>query len=446
MYSRLYGFARRRIGPGHRVIQRSLLELERSQWLPPAELAERQLGKIRDLVGYACENVPFYRELYRRAGVHPRDIRTFDDFRSLPLLTRDDVKDHRKDLISTAYRGEVVEGSTSGSTGQPMRYLAEKATSYWSYAAETRCRAWYGVRPGDRMARFLLALSQGSGRSWKSRFSDRVRGYRWLDPRNLDESSMGAFADVLLKWRPRMFRVYPSALTIFAKYLQERGIAGIRPVFIESTGEKVTLSQRRLFEEVFGAPTVDHYSSLEIYSIAYECPRGSLHIFEDRYLEVLTDGRAAGPGVTGDLVLTALNQYAMPFIRYQNGDVGALESAECPCGRGMPVLREMGGRKSDVFVTADGQPVHWTGVYLVMMPKHEIYQYQIYQPDRGRVEVSLVCKQDIEISYLERIRRELQPLFGEAMHITVKRVDDLPASASGKRLFLRSDVNPGSSL
>ena len=112
----------------------------------------------------------------------------------------------------------------------------------------------------------------------------------------------------------------------------------------------------------------------------------------------------------------------------------------------MPVLREMGGRKSDVFVTADGQPVHWTGVYLVMMPKHEIYQYQIYQPDRGRVEVSLVCKQDIEISYLERIRRELQPLFGEAMHITVKRVDDLPASASGKRLFLRSDVNPGSSL
>ena len=442
MYSTLYRFARKRLLPGHGVIRRALRELERTQWLSPSDLEAWQLARIRKLVGHALENVPFYRDRYRREGVDPRDIKSFADFRLLPVLTREDVKGHMKDLLAPGFEGRVVEGLTSGSTGHPMRFLMEKTVGYWSYAAETRSRAWHGVFPGDRMARFLSTSGHGRSGSGKTPLADRLKRYRWLDSRNLSEPAMRAFADLLVKWRPAMFRAYPSALTIFAKYLRERGVSGIRPRFIESTGEKVTPAQKELFAEVFGAPTVDHYSSLEIYSIAYQCPEGSLHVLEERCHELLENGKAAGPGRSGEVTVTSLNQYAMPFIRYQNGDLGILASRPCPCGRGMAVLQELGGRQRDTLTGHDGRLVHWSSIVPIMKVKPEIYQYQMHQPDDRHLEVSLVCKQDVDAAYLEGIRKELQPLFGDPVRITVRVVEDLSISSSGKRLFVTGDVKP----
>lgn len=440
MYSRLYQFARRRLLPGHKSIRCSLQELDRTQWLSSSELTAQQFKKFQKLVSYAYEHVPFYRERYQSERIRPQDIRSYEDFRSLPILTRNDVKDHRRELISTEFRGEVFEGSTSGSTGQPIRFLMEKSTAFWSYAAETRCRAWYGVYPGDKMARFLIPHNNKA--AWKIHLANQVKRYRWLDPRNLDEAALKAFAEALLEWHPVIFRGYPSALTVFAKYLKESGVLNIKPKLIETTGEKLAPSQRRLFAEVFQAPIADHYSSLEIYSIAYQCPRGSLHVFEDRYLEVLNDGKVVPPGETGEITLTSLNQYAMPFIRYQSGDAGICESEACSCGRGMPVLREVQGRVSDVFVRPDGQRVHWWSTCMALYTKQEIYQYQIHQADLRHLEVRLVCKQNVGPDYPEIIRRELQPLFGDSMIISVMLVEDIIPSRSGKRLFLISDVKP----
>jgi phenylacetate-CoA ligase len=439
MYSSLYQFARRRLLPGHKQINRSLHDFEHTQWLSRSELAALQFKKLQNLVTYAYEHVPYYRERYQQEHICPQDIRCYEDFQSLPVLKREDVNGHKQELLSREFRGEVFEESTSGSTGQPIKLIMEKQTAYWSYAAEARCRAWYGVRPGDKMLRLQTTLD--SKAHWKTYLANKIKRYRWLDPRNLEEPVLRAFAEILLDWRPVMFRAYPSALTVFARYLKERGIAHINPTLVECTGEKLTPSQRQLFAEVFRAPVADHYSSLEIYSIAYECPQGSHHVFEDRYLEILRDGKTAAPGEIGEVTITSLNQYAMPFIRYQNGDAGVYEPKACSCGRSMPVLREVQGRISDIFIRPDGQYVHWWSI-LTFEGKNEIYQYQIYQPDRQHLEVRLVCRQHVGPDYLENIRKELQPLFGDAMDISVKLVEDITPAKSGKRLFLISDVKP----
>jgi phenylacetate-CoA ligase len=440
MYSSLYQFARRRLLPGHKQINRSLHDLEHTQWLSRSELTALQFKKLQNLVSYAYEHVPFYRERYQREHICPQDIRCYEDFQSLPVLTREDVKSHKQELVSREFRGEVFEESTSGSTGQPIKLLMEKQAAYWSYAAESRCRAWYGVRPGDKMAR--LQITHNSKAHWKIDLANKIKRYRWLDPRNLEEPALNAFAEILLVWHPVMFRGYPSALTVLAKYLKKGGIALINPRLVECTGELLTPAQRQLFAEVFRAPIADHYSSLEIYSIAYECPQGKLHVFEDRYLEILRDGRAVAPGESGEMTITSLNQYAMPFIRYQNGDAGVYELKACSCGRSMPVLREVQGRISDVFIRPDGHHVYYWSTAVPLMTKHEIYQYQIYQPDQQHLEVRLVCRQRVGPNYLENIRKELQPLFGDAMDISVKLVEDITPAKSGKRLFLISDVKP----
>jgi phenylacetate-CoA ligase len=438
MYSDLYQLARKYLFKGHKHVRRSLLDLERTQWLSREELEAIQLNKIQNLVSYAYEHVPFYREKYRREDIRPQDIRSFRDFQSLPILTRDDVKSRREDLISSGFRGQTFEGSTSGSTGQPIRFLMEKPTAYWSYAAEARCRAWYGIYPGDKMARFLSPSSPRD--AWRFHPANQLKRYRWLDSQGLEEKALKAFAELLMKWHPVVFRAYPSALTVFAKYLRECGNTSIKPKLIETTGEKMTPPQRRLFADVFEAAIADHYSSLEIYSIGYECPRGNLHVFEDRYLELLRDGNVVPHGEAGEIILTSLNQYAMPFIRYQNGDAGVLGSEVCPCGRSMPVLRELQGRTSDVFIRPDGKRVHGLSTSHALWTRREIYQYQIYQPDIRHLEVRLVCKQNVGPDLPEHIRRELQPLFGDSVDISVKLVEDIVPSKSGKRLFLISDI------
>ena len=176
--------------------------------------------------------------------------------------------------------------------------------------------------------------------------------------------------------------------------------------------------------------------------MGYQCPQGGLHVSEERYLELVANGRVVNPGQMGEVVITSLNQYAMPFIRYKNEDVGIYESEDCSCGRGMPVLREIVGRNSDLLVKPDGQIVHWSSIFTIMRHKPEVYQYQMYQSDREHLEVRLVCKQRVDSTLLEDIRNELRPCFGESMQISVKLVDRIELTSSGKRRFIISEVKP----
>lgn len=441
MYSSLYQFMVKYLYPG-KEIRRSLNELEGTQWLPRSELESMQLKKLQRLVSYAYAHVPFYRKLYQSENIHPQDIKSFKDFQALPFLTRDDVNNHLQDLVSTDYRGHFIEMATSGSTGHPMQFFLDRSDCWWTSAFSARCRGWYGVNLGDKRAFVYSYLLDFSDWRWKDRLVGNIKHARYLNARTMTKTKMQAFAEMLVKWQPTMFRAYPSALSIFAHYIKEQGITNISPKLIESTAEKVTPSQRQLFEEVFQAPIADNYSSLEIDNMAYQCPEGGLHVSEERYLELVANGRVVNPGQMGEVVLTSLIQYAMPFIRYKNSDVGIYESEDCSCGRGMPVLREIVGRNCDLLTRPDGQIVHWTSIYTIMKYKPEVYQWQLYQSDQEHLEVRLVCKQKSVSTLLEDIRTELQPCFGESMHISVKLVDRIELTSSGKYRYVISEVKP----
>ena len=131
---------------------------------------------------------------------------------------------------------------------------------------------------------------------------------------------MRDFANMLVHWQPKMLKGYPSALTLFARYVKAWGITGIRPHDIETTSEKLTVAQRELVEEVFASRVVDQYSSREMGTMAGPCRMGCLHVCADlQYLEIVADGKVVQPGQMGEIVVTSLNQFAMPLIRYKKG-------------------------------------------------------------------------------------------------------------------------------
>jgi len=441
MYSTVYR-TMRLTWPGGLETRRHLRELKSMQWLTRQELEAWQFEKLQEVVRYAYQHVPFYRERYRREDIHPEDIKTVKDFQALPFLTRDDVNNHLEALVSNEFQGKLYPNFTGGSTGKPMRFLVDDSYWWWNAALVLRARGWHGVQEGDKVAWLWGAQQDMLSGSWKRRLKARIMRQRYLNAFDLTGQEMRAFAEMLIRWQPAMFRAYASALSLFAQFIQEQGLTGIRPKLIETTSEKVTEPQRKLLSEVFDCPVADCYSSREMGTKAYECEAGGMHVCETRYLEIVAKDAVVAPGESGEVAVTSLHQFGMPFIRYKNGDMAIGEADTCICGRGMPLLREIVGRTVDCLVTTDGQLVHGCFFVVILGIRPEVLRYQVYQPDREHLEVRLVCKQQVDSTWLENLSNEIRAHFGASTRVSLLQVDDIALTPAGKHRVVISDVRP----
>jgi phenylacetate-CoA ligase len=441
MYASLY-HAGRLLWPGGLDVRRKLQELERTQWFSPDELQAWQFARIQNLIRYAYDQVPYYRDLYRQLDIHPEDVRTWQDFQALPFVTKTDVNNHLEAMVSPQLRRGALPRSTSGSTGEPTRFFVDRSYHRWDAALEFRGRGWYGAREGDKIALVWGALRDMHISNWRDRLKAKIVRERYLNAYGMTEEKMKAFAEMLVRWQPTMFRAYASALSLFAGFVKQQGIGGIRPKFIELTAEVVTGPQRELLEEVFQCPVVDWYSTLEMGTIALQCPHGGRHVCETRYLELVADGKVQEPGQMGEVVITSLHQFTMPFIRYKLNDIAVYQPSPCACGRGLPVLREVMGRTNDYLVTVDGKFVYPEFFASALERRPEIVRFQVHQLDQQHLTVKLVCKEDVDQVWLDGVRRDLQARLGSRMHILLETVDEIPLTSAGKHRFVISEISP----
>lgn len=443
MYPAIYRTLRV-LWPGGLATRRHVRELESTQWLSKDELNDFQLAQIQRLVRHAYEHVPFYRERYQRAGVHPDDIQSLEDFQALPFLTREDVKNNLDRLIADNYpREKLYACETGGSTGQPIHFFVEGAFWWWNAANIFRMRGWHGVQEGQKLAWFWGAEHDMPEWSLKNRFRAWLMRERYLNAFSMSTAKMRDFANVLAQWQPAMFKGYPSAISLFARFVQENGLDSIRPRLIETTSEKLSLPQRELLEEVFSCKVADQYSSRELGTMACPCERGRLHVSADlRYVEVIADGKLAQPDQIGEVVATSFTQYAMPFIRYRKADMAIRDADPCTCGRSFPLLKEIVGRTNEFLVSADGQFIHSLFPAYVFRVKPEVVHYQVHQPDRKHITVHVVCNRPVDSVWKDSVRAELQARFGEATQISIHVVDEIELTPSGKFRHIISKVEP----
>ncbi|MBN1223399.1 MAG: phenylacetate--CoA ligase family protein, partial [Candidatus Aminicenantes bacterium] len=268
----------------------------------------------------------------------------------------------------------------------------------------------------------------------------RLQRNRYLNAYDMNEEKMQAFAEMLTRWKPAIFRAYPSALTLFAQYIRDQGIEGIRPKFIETTAEKITPYQREILEDLFQCKVADWYSAREFGTVGFQCPEGGLHICETRYLEIIHNGKTTQPGEMGEVVITSLTQYAMPLIRYKLNDTASFSPRPCTCGRNLPVLQDVVGRLSDFLVTEDGRLIYGGFIEYIFWEKPEVKKFQVYQPDKQHLEIRVVLKHEMGPGWAEKLRKQIQPRFGPTVKISVQMVDEINLTPAGKHRFTISDV------
>jgi L-aspartate-alpha-decarboxylase len=258
----------------------------------------------------------------------------------------------------------------------------------------------------------------------------------------MSEKTMSRYAKTLKKCKPKLLRGYPSALFSFANYLKKNNISGVKPAAVVSTGEKSFDYQKEVMEEVFGCEVFERYGSNEFGNIAHECTEHQgLHIISDMYyVEVLKDKRPAEKGEAGEIIITSLYNYYMPFLRYKIGDSGILSDMQCSCGRKFPMMEEVEGRSFDMIVTPSGKSLggfFWT---FISRAAPGIQKFQVVQREKNCAEFKIVPDKSFTMESQKKLEYEIKEKIGNDLKVNIKIMDEIPVSPSGKFRFIISDI------
>lgn len=427
----------------HGGMQLALLQqLLHSEWLPPEAIARRQYDQASRLVTFAARHVPFYRERMAACGVPLGRALSPEEWRSIPLLSREDIQRYGTALASDPYpkeHGKATTTSTSGSTGKPVTVVSSAVAGYFWNANTLREHVWHR----RDITQTFAAIRKIKGHN--TRDSRGVRVDNWGPPvSDVFVSGPGRLlsintpverqVDWLREEQPAYLLTYPSNLQEIVDLCNKEGgaIPGLRQV--RTMAEVLPPTLREQCRRVLGVGIADMYSSQECGYLALQCPGHDHYLVqaESVLLEVLDpDGRPCQAGETGRVVVTPLTNFAMPLLRYEIGDLATAGGAS-PCGRGLPVIERILGRVRNMLVKPDGQkiwPAFGTQSLVKVAP---IRQYQFIQQDRSTVEAKLALwrplQGDEEPALLEHLRGNMP----EGIEVVLTFVDEIPRSEGGK--------------
>ncbi|MBN1472511.1 MAG: phenylacetate--CoA ligase family protein [Syntrophaceae bacterium] len=412
------------------------------------EVIERfQFDQIRKLIAHAYNNSPFYNELYASNHIHPRDIKFWKDVEQLPIITKKLVRENQKKMLAGGIpETNLVPGMTSGSTGKPLHFFSDEAGSQKERASIILIQEWAGHHLGGKLfSMFGQSTSAKKNGSFKKLLRKKLlsRSHN-LSTLRLTETSMAEFYHLLKNHRKPFIYGYAHTLFLFAEFLEKNNWCDVNAGGILSGGMVLYDHQRRKIENIFNCGVTDNYGCEEFGVIASECEQHhGLHInAANKYIEILKEnGQKAPAGEAGNIIVTSLTNYGMPFIRYRIEDKATASDRCCSCGRGYPLLEKIDGRESDFIVTPEGTMV--SGISLTdnfgaKIPG--VDQIQLIQDKTDHIILKTVKNESFNENSLEAAKDLNNSFFGKNMKFTFDFVDEIPPSPGGKTRFVISKI------
>jgi len=422
----------------------------KSQYWTQQELLDYQWEQLRTLLEYAYANCPYYTDLFNRLSLTPASFKTPDDISQLPILTRDDIYEHRRHLISRQYQPEnLFKFYTGGTTGQQASMYLNQESFNKKLAIAWRFEQWMGKEIPDKMVYFWPAsMDIVERKSFKAAFKQRYIMRQVVFHAGGDNPSlMRKFYDDFVAFKPKFIKAFPSSLYCFAEYLEREQLSIPSIKGIMSTGEVLYPQQRAKFESVFQTHVFDMYGSREVGNTSGECEHHTgLHIASEiSYVEYITDNRPANIGEEGSIIITDLTNFGMPIIRYQINDYGIPVSETCSCGRNLPLMSSTKGRLEDYFWGPDGTKYNGNvlGFHISTAEDNvEIGQIQFIQKSLTHFHVRITNRPEPTPEVFSYIKNKMREIIDPGLEITIEVVDNIPAEKSGKTRYVICEIPP----
>lgn len=438
------GLLRNVLQPAHeslikrRNVRRYQRLLRSSEWWSPDQLRAFQHRELSALLQHAYHHIPFWRERLRRLRITPESIRSISDLTMLPILEKKDIRDYRDRMVADHERNTLWAKSTGGSTGEPVHFYYTADSYDWRRAATRRGYEWAGAADGTPTIHVWgVALQNQSRLSLaKQVLHRRVLRQTLFNAFEFDVSAMARCVRAINRQKPAAIVGYTNPLVTLARFVNDGQRLTHYPKAVISAAETLFDYQRREIEGAFRCRVFNTYGSREFMLIAAECGSESgLHISaENLIVEVVReDGTPAQPGEAGEIVITDLHNFGMPFIRYRIGDVGTLSRDLCSCGRGLPLLQNVLGRSLDMIRTATGKALPGEFFPHVMKDFSWVDKFQVVQDSGSSVRIRIVCNGDRPAESFGKLDRLIGAALGDGIAIQYEFVPDIPLTKTGKR-------------
>ncbi|MFL1453586.1 phenylacetate--CoA ligase family protein [Marinobacter sp. GN3S48] len=418
---------------------KELAELEEQQWWNANQLRELQWNRLIELLRHAGQHSQFYRRIFKKHDINPDSVTTWEEFRQFPVITKQDVRNHTDEFISDQYQqNELVAAKTGGSTGVSLHLYFDECCQERRNAAQLWADRWAGWDLGEKKAAIWgnPPVVRGVKQGLRHHLMDRTI---YLDTMNLNDESMGDFVD---KWRrenPKAIFGHAHSIYLFAKYVLEHGCNDLRPKGIVATSMMLLEPERAVIERAFSCKVTNRYGCEEVGLIACECEQHSgMHLnLPHVVVEFLdADNQPVKPGEPGKIVVTDLNNFAMPLIRYRVEDVGAFSEEVCACGRGLPILKRLEGRVADFLKLPSGG--HVAGISLIertLTKVPGVEQMQLVQDRVDHIVINRVKGKDFNEQTDQGLILAMREVFDERVGLDIVDVPVISQDPSGKYRF-----------
>jgi phenylacetate-CoA ligase len=407
------------------------------------QLESYQLDKLKRLIEHAYKNIPYYQNVFDEKHLKPSDIRSFDDLNKIPVLTKDIARRESKNLIDPNYnKYHFRRGATGGTSGVPLPVLWDSNDISFTWGGYYRWFNWMGAEHYDKVAILWGArtvIKNKGIEELKSIFKDRYYNRLTINTFELNNSNIEKTLQQIEQFNPVILRGYLSSLIYVANYIKQNNIKiNLNIKAISPTTETLLPPYRELLEQVFNAKVFDQFGCGETNSIAFECEQHSgMHLnMEHVYLENYNK-----PGVQ-KVIFTNLDNFIMPFIRYENGDSVEFTNTECSCGRKHHLIKQIIGRSADNILLKNGSKVH--GVFFTDILREvfgdftlNINRFQVYQSKDESVEFRIEPLPKFSENDKIKLESALEQ-FLKSVKIT--EMEKIPSDASGKFRYVVSEV------
>lgn len=397
-------------------------------------------ARLREIVKYAAETVPYYRNLFRRENIDPCKIKTSEDLDSLPLIDKEMVRKDPYLFISTSRRGiNSIPFITSGTTGTPLTIYHDQYSLLANIAFGERERdVVMKICSGTSGFREIYIVYPGCtiGKVWEFY---RQMTYIPSRPKRLILSVLEPAERIVTAinhFRPDVIVSYGSYLETLFKILYMRGSEKYLPRVLIYGADSMTDDGRRFIEKKFGISVLSQYNAVESFKIGFFCEeQRGFHLHEDLcHVKIVnSNGQKVANGEKGEVVISNLVNRGTVLLNYRLGDIASISSEKCPCGRILTLLSELEGRVEDIIFLPNGEFVHPRAVWRVFKGRNEVLQYQLIQHQPDRFELRIVTVDGITYHrVINGILADLRNLLGGSVVIKPEYYKELEKEKGGK--------------
>jgi phenylacetate-CoA ligase len=409
-----------------RRFNRMLRFLRDSQWRSIGWHQEYQKKKLRRLLKFSAEKVPFYRQFLQIQGMTPEEAKLVDNLEIFPIITEADLRSNFNGFISERTGNDDFICMALSRRYSEKFYLPVDTDTYLEdKALVARHYENVGYRIGSPLICFVNEINGLENESFRI---DKDSNRYYFSSNNLSRRNLADYCKKIKETNSGFIFGYPTSLEIFANYVLEWEIE-MKFQGIITSGEVLTDSAREKIERAFNAKVYDFYHySFPVLGMGQCHYCEGFHLFSEYCFLELVDfngHQVRDTGKVGRLVVTNTSNYAFPLIRFDTGDLGIYDGSSCDCGRGLPkVVRRISGTKKELLIGADGGYVLPGALQeLLSEAGYSSSKYQLIQETRNRFKLRLVRGPESKTDDIDRIKGKLRERLGDNSDVIIEPVN-----------------------